>query len=172
MDGATLVRELQRTRAVVSHAWPPPPVFPADVDIVFSEILDDLPARVPSLPGDPAAALVIVLRDERVLDGPSLLRCSPHATLSLPARRLDVRAAIMVASNLQQYERRLRSRIEKLDDNLRSVRSVERAKLLIMRRRSLSEDKAYHFLRREAMARRIPIGELAMAIVDTEDLIG
>jgi AmiR/NasT family two-component response regulator len=70
------------------------------------------------------------------------------------------------------YERRLRSRIDKLDETLRAFRSVERAKTILMQTRKLDEEEAYHFMRRQAMSRRISITAVAAAIVDSNELLG
>lgn len=166
-----LIRELQRTRARVTHIWPAPASYPVDYDVIFSELVDDLPGRLPWTPGEPSCALMVILTDDRPLNVPMLRHCTPHGFLSLPIRPNDVTAALVIGLSQFQYEKRLRSRIDKLDDYIRAIRSVERAKSVIMSRKQLSEDEAYHFLRRQAMARRISIGELALAIVDTDEML-
>ena len=47
------------------------------------------------------------------------------------------------------------TRIDKLDETLRSFRSVERAKSILMEKRNLDEEEAYHFMRRQAMSQRV-----------------
>lgn len=69
------------------------------------------------------------------------------------------------------YEQRLRGRIEKLDENLRTMRVVEKAKSIVMRTKSLGEDDAYNFLRSQAMERRVTIGVIAKAVVESFDLL-
>jgi AmiR/NasT family two-component response regulator len=63
-------------------------------------------------------------------------------------------------------------RIDKLDENLRNMRSVERAKSIIMLRNNVNEEEAYQFLRRQAMTKRVSIGAIANAIVDSQELLG
>ena len=63
------------------------------------------------------------------------------------------------------YEQRLRRRIDKLDETLRAFRSVERAKNILMEKRNLDEEEAYHFMRRQAMSHRISVGAVAAAIM-------
>jgi AmiR/NasT family two-component response regulator len=167
----TLIRELQRTRARVTHIWPPPASYPIDYDVIFSELVEDLPGRLPWTPGEPSCALIVLLEDDRSLNAPTLRNCTPHGFVSLPVRPNDLVAALVIGLSQFQYEKRLRSRIDKLDDYIRAIRSVERAKNVIMVRKQLNEDEAYHFLRRQAMARRISIGELALAIVDTDEML-
>jgi AmiR/NasT family two-component response regulator len=170
-DGDALIRGLQRTQARISHVWPAPASFPVDVDIVISELLDDLPARMPWTPGDFPVALCLVVREQTRLNMTALRDSTPHGTLSLPLRRNDIAVGLTVALEQFHYERRLRARIDKLDDYIRAIRSVERAKSVIMARKQVDENEAYHYLRRQAMARRISIGELALAIVDTDQLL-
>jgi AmiR/NasT family two-component response regulator len=166
-----LIRELQRTRARVTHIWPPPASYPIDFDVIFSDLVEDLPERLPWTPGEPSCPLIVLLHDDRPLNASMLRNSTPHGFVSLPVRPNDLVAALVIGLSQFQYEKRLRSRIDKLDDYIRAIRSVERAKNVIMSRKQLNEDEAYHFLRRQAMARRISIGELALAIVDTDEML-
>jgi response regulator NasT len=43
---------------------------------------------------------------------------------------------------------------------------------LLMRSRGLSEDEAYHALRKLAMARKQRLGETAQQLIDAADLLG
>ena len=56
--------------------------------------------------------------------------------------------------------------------HLRSFRSVERAKNILMEKRNLDEEAAYHFMRRQAMSQRVSVGAVAAAIIDSRDIIG
>jgi AmiR/NasT family two-component response regulator len=170
-EGEGLIRALQRTHARVAHAWPAPATYPAGFDVVVTELLDDLPVRLPWSPGEFPLALCVVVRERGRLNFAALRDSTPHCTISLPLRRNDVDATLAIGLAQFHYERRLRARIDKLDDYIRAIRSVERAKAVIMARKQIDENEAYHYLRRTAMARRISIGELALAIVDTDELL-
>ena len=99
-----------------------------------------------------------------------LENCAPHGTIHLPVTEQAVVSSLVVARSHFLYENRLRKRIQQLDDNLISVRNIERAKILLMERMSLSENEAYQHMRRQAMERRITIGSIASAIVDAQEL--
>lgn len=170
-EGEGLIRALQRTHARVSHLWPAPATYPVGFDFLVSELFEDLPVRLPWPPGEFPLAFCVVVRERGTLDVATLRDSTPHCTISLPLRRNDVEAALATGLAQFQYERRLRTRIDKLDDYIRSIRSVERAKTVIMTRKRIDENEAYHYLRRQAMARRISIGELALAIIDTDELL-
>jgi len=170
--GEQLLRELQRTRARVQHIWPIPELIPASYDVIYCDLLNDLPQRLPWLPGKPDAALVIIAAAMRSLDLKLLHNCAPHAVVHQPVTSQAVLASLLVGRGHFLYECRLRGRVDKLDDNLRTMRSVERAKAILMQSRSISEEEAYHYLRRRAMERRVTIGALANVIVDSQELLG
>lgn len=170
--GETLIRELQRTRNRVRHLWPPPEMLPSDTDILFCEMLPNLPLRLPWLPGEPKAALVVLAPPTAALDLDLLRKAAPEAVLHRPFAQYAVLASLVLARSRFAYEKRLRSRIERLDGTLRAMRSVERAKAILMRTRNLEEDAAYEYLRGQAMERRTTVAALACAIVDAHELIG
>lgn len=171
-DGERLIRELQRLRCNVHHEWPVPPQIPAQFEAIFCALTADLPQRLPWIPGEPAAALIVVDRGDAALDLTLLHNCAPHAVLTYPSTGRAVQASLAVARSHFLYERRLRGRIDKLDDSLRTTRSVERAKSLLIRVKNVSEEEAYNYLRRQAMERRVTIGAVANAIIDSYDLLG
>jgi AmiR/NasT family two-component response regulator len=170
-DGEALLRELQRTRARVRHLWPMPETIPAEVDVVFAELIPSLPQRLPWVPGQPKAALVVLLPNAPV-DLPLLRNCAADAVLHRPFSAHAIPACLLQAHARFTYERRLRTRIEKLDETLRDIRTIERAKTILAQIRKISEDEAYHAIRRQAMDRRIAISAVATAIVDSHDLLG
>ena len=98
-----------------------------------------------------------------VTDGESLVVTGPNGS---------GKSTLALARGHFLYERRLRGRIEKLDESLRTMRSVERAKSLLMRLKNVSEEEAYNYLRRQAMERRVTIGAVASAIIDSYELLG
>jgi AmiR/NasT family two-component response regulator len=170
--GETLIRELQRTRSRVRHFWPPPEPLPVDTDVLFCDLAPGLPARLPWLPGEPKAALVALIPPGGPLDLDLLRKSTPEAVLHRPFTVAAIVTSLVLAHSRFAYERRLRGRIERLDGTLRSTRSVERAKTILMGARSMAEDQAYHFLRSQAMERRVSVGAIAAAIVDAHDLLG
>ncbi len=170
-ERSVLLRELQRARAAVTAIWPMPTEIPIEYDVLFCQVASDLAMRLPWLPGLPPTALVLVARQGQTPDSKLIEKCAPQATLQLPAAPGAATWSLMLARNQFLYERRLRSRIDKLDNSLRTIRAVERAKALLMEKRKLNEDEAYSFLRRTAMKRRVSIGNLANAIIDSSELL-
>jgi AmiR/NasT family two-component response regulator len=171
-EGDGLVRELQRTRGRVRRLWPLPARLPEDTHVIFADLVPELPQCLSWVPGQPTAALVVLMSAVQAPDLKLLRNCAPHAVLHRPFTANTVATSLALARAQFLYERRLRSRIDKLDETLRAFRSVERAKTILMQTRKLDEEEAYHFMRRQAMSRRISITAVAAAIVDSNELLG
>jgi AmiR/NasT family two-component response regulator len=167
-----LLRELQRFRMRVRQVWPMPESVPADADVVYCEYSPDLARRLPWIPGDARSALVVILPVTEAIQADALCNATPNATLPRPFTPNAVLSSLVLARSQFGYERRLRSKIEKLDDNLRSMRTVERAKAILMATRQMPETEAYGFIRRQAMDRRVSASAVAAAIVDSFELLG
>ncbi len=167
-----LMRELQRFRMRVRQVWPMPESVPADADVVYCEYSSDLARRLPWIPGDARSALVVILPATEPVHADALCHATPNAVLPRPFTPNAVLSSLVLARSQFGYERRLRSKIEKLDDNLRSMRTVERAKAILMATRQMPETEAYGFIRRQAMDRRVSASAVAAAIVDSFELLG
>lgn len=170
-NGEFLIRELQRQRVAVRHIWPKPAQIPLQYDAIFCLLSDDLPQRIPWVPGEPSSALILVDDGKAPLNLKLVHNCAAHGMLHYPATARMIQSALMMAREHFQYERRLRGRIDKLDENLRTMRVVERAKALLIRLKNLSEEEAYNFLRKQAMEKRVTIGAIAAAVIDSHELL-
>jgi len=171
-DGEFLIRELQRTRARVRHVWPVPEVLPEDTDVIFCELTPGLSERIPWIPGEPRAAIVVTIPLVPPPDLDLLRACAVDAALHRPLTSHAVLVSLVMARTRFTYDQRLRWRIDKLDENLRAIRAVERAKVILMDARKMDEEAAYHFIRRQAMERRVSISAVAAAIVDSHEILG
>lgn len=169
-QGDQLIRELQRTRAEVQHIWPVPERIPSDYDVIYCDLVSDLPSRLDGMPGVPRFALVVVLANATMVDPKTLENCVAHAVIQLPVTRQAVISSLVVARSHFLYEQRLRKRINQLDENLLAARNIERAKIVLMEKMGLDEEEAYAQLRRQAMERRITVSALASAIIDAQDV--
>jgi AmiR/NasT family two-component response regulator len=170
--GENLIRQIQSTRARVRHIWPMPEEIPIEFDIVFCAVVGDLASRFKNLPGSEQYTLIAVIPPNGNINQKALENCVPHAVIQMPCKPEHVLSSMIVGRSHYQYERRLRRRIDKLDDNLRSMRTIERAKVLVMRSKDIDEEQAYKQLRARAMQKRVSIGVLASSIVDSAELIG
>jgi AmiR/NasT family two-component response regulator len=167
-----LLRELQRFRMCVRQVWPIPESVPGDADVVYCEYSPDLARRLPWIPGDARSALVVIVPQTETIRAEALTHATPNAVLARPFTTNAVLCSLVLARSQFGYERRLRSKIEKLDENLRSMRTVERAKAILMATRQMPETEAYRFIRQQAMDRRVSASVVAAVIVDSFELLG
>ncbi len=170
--GDFLIRELQRHRILVHAILPSVEPLPANADVVLCDYEPNLSRRIPWLTGDGRAALIVLLPQTMTVLGDALAAAAPHAVLARPFTSNAVLASLTVARTQFRYEQRLLKKIERLEENLRSMRVVERAKAMLMSSRGLSDEDAYKYIRSQAMARRTSVSSLAAAIVSSFELLG
>jgi AmiR/NasT family two-component response regulator len=124
-----------------------------------------------SVVDEPNAAMVAVVEQ----DDPGILQLladfTPQAVIHAPFNGPALLTNILVARNNSRYQRRLQSKISKLEETLRSVRKVERAKSILMALRKIDEAEAYAYLRDQAMKKRLPIGAIASVVVDSNEML-
>jgi AmiR/NasT family two-component response regulator len=171
-DGDLLVQHLQRAGCRVGQVWPPPQELPAETDVVFLLVDGRAVLDLPWLAGTPTAAIVAVIGRETPAVFGLLTSCSPQAVIVKPADRLEILTNLILAHNNFRYERRLLSKVSKLEDTLRSIRKVEKAKAILMRTRQIEEPDAYEYLRSQAMKKRVPITVVAAAVIDAHEVLG
>ena len=54
---------------------------------------------------------------------------------------------------------------------MRAIRKVEQAKSILMKKRGIDK-RTYEYLRRQAMRKRVPVGSVAAAIIDADEMLG
>ena len=170
-DGNNITRELRRLGGIVKQLWPAPAPLPTEGEILICELFPGIAECTSWLPGNSPLPFILHVPRNREVDPGAIRNCAPHGLLYSPITETLIATTILFARDQFNYERRLRFRINKLDDNLRSMRSVEKAKAILMEARSIGEDEAYRVLRQTAMERRITLGTIAKAIVDSHELL-
>ena len=81
----------------------------------------------------------------------------------------------VACARFEEYQREFRRlKIELAEANLKlsERKLVERAKGLLMQTRGVSEDEAYHALRKLAMSKKLRLGDVAQQVIDTAELLG
>jgi AmiR/NasT family two-component response regulator len=104
------------------------------------------------------------LIDQAVEDGVLYYLLKPVTSPSL-------HAALQVAVARAREIRTLRENVNTLELTLRERKLIERAKGILMTRRSLSESEAFRLLQRQSQDRRMPMAKLAESIVQADELL-
>ena len=170
-DGEDLVRQLQRIGCQVQVVWPPPPQLPLPLDAVFFLLDRDTKTSMPWRMADLHIAHIAIVDYENPTVLKALLDSSAHGVLIRPIRASGVLSNLVLALSQRGYEGRLLAKITKLEDTLRTRREVEKATRLLMNLRNLSEDDAYQFIRKQATAKRLPIGTVAGSIINAHAML-
>ena len=167
-----LVRELRRTGSHVVHLYPVTEQLPVEHDVILADICLPLSDQLPWVPGEASAALILLLPETGQHSLKKLLSCCPDAVLHRPFQPSAIQTSLVLARNQFLFIRRLRSRIARLDENIKATHNIELAKTIIMDRRRVGEDEAYAYLRSQAMERRTTVASFASHIVDSRELLG
>lgn len=165
----TLVRHLQRSRAAVQHVWPAPERIGENTDILLCEYGPGLGRQLAWMPGEPTAALIITLPQSGRFDLSEIQAACPDAVLHRPYLPHAIDVAIQVALDHFSFGKRMRTRIARMDENIRALRDIEKAKHAIMLRNNVGEAEAFRMLRDMAMQRRVTVASIAAKLVDSAE---
>ena len=83
-----------------------------------------------------------------------------------------VNTIVEVACARFEEFQRLKAELAEANLKLSERKLVERAKGLLMQSRGLSEDDAYHALRKLAMSKKLRLGDVAQHVIEMADLLG
>jgi AmiR/NasT family two-component response regulator len=170
-DGDALIHHLQRLGAQPRHIWPPVDRVDPKVELLFCLVDHGTRALAASLI-DAADLTVIGVTDPGNPHTLQLLSSlNPHGILVRPIDPGAVLSCIAVARSNVSFQRRLRIKIAKLEERLRTVRKVDQAKAILMAKRHIDEPQAFAFLRELAMRRRVPIGVVASLVVESNEVL-
>ncbi len=170
-DGDVLMRYLHSLGCHVEHLWPPLDRIEVNCDLLFGLIDAQTRELLVAVAGSVATAIIAVV-DSTSTGTLQLLRdIGPQAVLHKPFDPPAILANVVVARSNARYQKRLLGKIGKLEETLRSVRKVERAKAILMETHRLDESAAYAYLREQAMRKRVPIGVVAGVVVNSKEML-
>ena len=171
-DGEGLIHHLQRLGAQPRHVWPPPDRLDPQVELLFCLVDRETRALAGTLIEAAADLTVIGVTDPANPHTLQLLSSlNPHGVLIRPIDPGAVLSCVAVARSNVSFQRRLRTKIAKLEERLRTVRKVDQAKAILMAQRHIDEPQAFAFLRELAMRRRVPIGLVASLVVESNEVL-
>lgn len=171
-DGDAVLQQLQRIGCQVQAFWPPPSELPERTDVVFCAVRPDLIAvdfDWARLERPPAVVAIVNYENPTIVD--AMLRCGARAVITSPVRSAGILSTLVLAHRLSEEHAEQRRRIARLEQKLSSANQVSDAKLILMRTRGVSDTEAYRLLREQAMSRRVPVEEIARAIIQANEIL-
>ncbi|HEY5810197.1 MAG TPA: ANTAR domain-containing protein [Povalibacter sp.] len=131
----------------------------------------DLLDRIVDAMGEKPLPLVIFSQDQSEQTISRAVRAGASAYVVDGLNATRVAAILQVAVARFELMTDLRSELNVAQQKLAERKFVERAKGLLMKARGLSEDEAYHTLRRMAMERNRRMGDVARSVLEMADLL-
>ncbi|WP_428490299.1 ANTAR domain-containing response regulator [Rhodopila sp.] len=173
-EGISLVEHLRRIGCITSTVWPFPEEFAPTSDLVVLAVDHDSrePLRRLLRGQDRKLPTVIGIVE---YENPSILQLvleiGAHAVIERPVRPFGLLTQLAIARSLWLRQQETDSRVRKLERKLGGIQKIQRARLILIASHGLSEEDAYQTIRRQAMSKRIPMEEMAVAIIHAHDLV-
>lgn len=173
-EGVSLVEHLRRIGCSVEAQWPVPDGFASTADVVLlavdSDSRDAIRKLLKTVDGIPPTIIAIV-----GYENPStlqlVLEAGALAVIERPVRPFGLLTHLTLARSLWMERQEGERRVRKLERKLAGIQKIQRAKSILIANQGLSEEEAYATIRQQAMAKRIPMEEMASAIINANDLL-
>ncbi|MEO1191838.1 MAG: ANTAR domain-containing protein [Pseudomonadota bacterium] len=169
-----LVQHLNRIGCEVRATWPLPGSMDVDFDVLFFVASHDERDRFLKLSrswsGAPPTLLALVdYEDPSTLQ--LVLECGALASVGKPIRPFGLLTNLVIARALWQQRSETRAKVDKLEHKLAGIRNINKAKSILIKSQGLSEEEAYRSIRAQAMSKRVSMDEIAMAIINANELL-
>ncbi len=171
-EGDALIDQLKRIGCNVRGVWPPPPVIPHDVDTVFQFVDSSEDTVFPVGSNERQLTLIAIVDYENPTILKRLLDSNAHGVVNKPIRSLGILSSLVLARSMRGYTRRLEGKVQKLEDTLKARRDVDKAVKILVALKQISEFEAYELVRQQATQKRLTMAEIAMSIINAQEMLG
>lgn len=172
-EGVELVEHLKRIGCQVDAAWPiPETIGSADILVLAIEhgsraaiqrLLRGVDGIRPTLIG------VVGYEDPSILQ--IVLESGAHAVIERPVRPFGLLTQLTIARSLWNAQREAARQQQKAERKLAGVQNMQRAKSILMTTNGMTEAEAHQTIRRKAMSKRVPVEDVALAIINANELL-
>jgi len=169
-----LVEHLHRIGCRVEMRWPVPDSFGDGCDVMLLAIEHDVRAEIQRLlksSDGPRPTLIAIVGYEDPTTLQLVLEAGAVAVIERPIRPFGLLTHLTIARSLWLEKRETEKRIRKLERKLSGLQRIQKAKAILMDGQGLSEAEAYESIRRQAMAKRLSMDDMASAIIHANELL-
>lgn len=173
-DGQALMDQLKRIGCRAEMIWPPPKSMPAGTDVVFAGVFVETHEEMRGMlrrVERPGATIIGVVDYENPAMIELVLDIGAFAVTSKPVRTFGMLTNMVVARSNWLQATELQGKISRLEKKISGQKKIAKAKSILMEMHNISEKDAYATLRAQAMTKRIPIEEMAVAIINANELL-
>lgn len=174
VEGQQLVDHLKRIGCVVETTWPPPSAYAESADLVLLSVDQedrDVLHKLTRSQTDKAPTVIAIVGYENPSTLALVLESGALAVVERPIKPFGLLTQITLARSLWLERKEQARRIRKLERKVTSMQQIQKAKAILMGSHGISEDEAYQSIRRQAMAKRISMEEMAVAIINASELL-
>lgn len=173
-QGTMLVEHLRRIGCNCEATWPLPDEIDPSASVVIVSIEQENREKIlklfrPVQLSDPALLAVVSFEDPSTLQ--VVLECGALGVIERPIRPFGLLTNLVIARTIWLERQNANKRIRKLERRLVSNNLITKAKTILMQTQGLTEEAAYDSIRKRAMAKRMPMDELAGAIINAHELL-
>lgn len=173
-EGLALVEQLHRIGCTCETTWPLPDAFNQNADVVLLSVDQESRDRILKLvrgTQGKAPTLIAIVSYENPSTLQVVLECGALAVIDRPIRPFGLLTNLIIARALWLDRQDADKRIRKLERKLSGNNRISKAKAILMETKSMSEQEAYDNIRKQAMAKRLPMDEMAVAIINAHELL-
>src|SRR5271154_5166378 len=159
---------------MVETQWPVPDCWADGSDVMLLAVEHDVRSDIQRLlksNDGVRPTLIAVVGYENPSTLQLVLESGALAVIERPIRPFGLLTNIMMARNLWTERRETAKRLRKVERKLSGIQNIQKAKSILMEKQELSEENAYKTLRQQAMAKRITLEDMAVAIINANELL-
>jgi AmiR/NasT family two-component response regulator len=169
-----LVEHLRRIGCMVEMHWPVPECWSDGCDVMLlaveHDVRGDIQRLLKSNDGTrPTLIAIVGYEDPSTLQ--LVLEAGAVAVIERPIRPFGLLTNLTIARSIWLDKRVTEKRIRKLERKLSGLQRIQKAKAILMDGQGLSEAEAYESIRRQAMAKRLSMDDMAAAIIHANELL-
>ncbi len=173
-ERVSLVEHLRRIGCRVETQWPVPQEWSDGFDIMLLSIEHDVRGEIQKLLKSddglrPTLIAIVGYEDPSTLQ--LVIEAGAVAVIERPIRPFGLLTNLTIARSLWLERREAEKRIRKLERKLSGLQRIQKAKAILMNGQGLSETEAYESIRRQAMAKRMAMDDMATAIIHANELL-
>jgi AmiR/NasT family two-component response regulator len=159
---------------MVEMQWPVPECWSESCDVMLLAIEHDVRGDIQRLlkSGDgvpPTLIAIVGYEDPSTLQ--LVLEAGAVAVIERPIRPFGLLTNLTIARSIWLEKRETGKRIRKLERKLSGLQRIQKAKAILMDGQGMSEAEAYESIRRQAMAKRLSMDEMAAAIIHANEVL-
>jgi AmiR/NasT family two-component response regulator len=169
-----LVEHLRRIGCMAETQWPVPETWTGGCDVMLLAVEHDVRSDIQRLlksTDGPRPTLIAIVGYEDPSTLQLVLEAGAVAVIERPIRPFGLLTNLTIARSIWLEKRETEKRIRKLERKLSGLQRIQKAKSILMDGQGLSEADAYESIRRQAMAKRLSMDDMAAAIIHANELL-